>query len=68
MRKEVNKNRRIELRDDDFSRRIGEVPASLVKWGYVVIATVVLLLLLALCLVTYPYSHGESLLRHFLLL
>ena len=36
------------------------------RWGTVIIAIVFIALLVAVCLLPYPYSNGESILRHFI--
>lgn len=57
---------RIELRSENVRRLIGEIPPSLVRWGTAIIALIFLALLAAVALLPYPYSSGESILRHFL--
>lgn len=57
---------RIELRSEKVRKLIGEIPPSLVRWGTAIIAIVFIALLTAVCLLPYPYSHGESILQHFL--
>jgi len=59
-------NDRIELRSEKVRKLIGEIPPSLVRWGTAIIAIVFLTLLAAICLLPYPYSNGESILRHFI--
>ena len=54
----------MEIRSEKVRNLVGEMPRSLVIWGIVVIAAVSLALLAAMCLVEYPYSHGESILGH----
>ena len=57
---------RIELRSEKVRKLIGEIPPSLVRWGTAIIAIVFSALLAAVCLLPYPYSNGESILRHFI--
>lgn len=57
---------RIELRSEKVRRLIGEIPPSLVRWGIAVIVIVFIALIAAVSLLPYPYSDGESILRHFL--
>lgn len=57
---------RIELRPESARRVIEEIPPALVRWGAATIALILLAIIAALCLFPYPYSSGESLLRHFL--
>lgn len=61
-----NTHDKIELRSEKVRKLIGEIPPSLVRWGTVIIAIVFLSLLAAVCLLPYPYSHGESILQHFI--
>lgn len=55
----------IELRSEKVRNLIGEIPPSLVRWGTAVIVLIFLLLLTAICCLPYPYSNGESIIRHF---
>ncbi len=57
---------RIELRSEKVRQLIGEIPPSLVRWGIAIIAIVFIALIAAVCLLPYPYSDGESILRHLL--
>ncbi len=57
---------KIELRSEKARRMIGEIPPSIARWGIAIIATVFTALLAAVCLLPYPYSNGESILKHFL--
>lgn len=52
----------IELRSEKVRNLLGEIPPSLVKWGTVIIVAIFLALLLVVCFVPYPHSHGE---KHF---
>lgn len=61
-----NNHDKIELRSEKVRKLIGEIPPSLVRWGTVIIAIVFFALLAAVCLLPYPYSHGETILRHFI--
>lgn len=61
-----NTNNKIELRSEKVRKLIGEIPPSLVRWGTAIIAIVFSALLAAVCLLPYPYSNGESILRHFI--
>ena len=55
----------IELRSEKVRNLIGEIPPSLIRWGTAVIVLIFLLLLTAICFLPYPYSNGESIIRHF---
>ncbi|WP_297071994.1 hypothetical protein [uncultured Duncaniella sp.] len=57
---------KIELRSEKVRQLICEIPPSLVRWGIAVIAIVFIALIASLCLLPYPYSNGESILRHFI--
>ena len=56
----------IELRSEKVRELLGEIPSSLVRWGTAIIAIVFIALVAAVCLLPYPYSKGESILRHFI--
>ena len=58
----------IELRSDKVRELLGEIPPSLVRWGTAIIAIVFIGLVAAVCLLPYPYSNGESILRHFIVI
>lgn len=55
------------LRSEKVRELLGEIPPSLVKWGTIIVAVVFTALIAALCLLPYPYSNGESIIRHILL-
>ena len=54
----------IELRSEKVRNLLGEIPSSLIRWGTVIIITILLILLLVVCFMTFPYSNGESILQH----
>ena len=56
----------IGLRSEKVRELLGEIPPSLVRWGTAIIAIVFIGLVAAVCLLPYPYSKGESILRHFI--
>ena len=56
----------IGLRSEKVRELLGEIPPSLVRWGTAIIAIVFIGLVVAVCLLPYPYSNGESILRHFI--
>ncbi|MDE6532334.1 MAG: hypothetical protein K2M27_02215 [Muribaculaceae bacterium] len=58
------KKERIELRSEKVRRLTGEIPPSLTRWGIAILLSVSVGLIVALCLIPYPYSDGESILRH----
>lgn len=61
-----NTHEKIELRSEKVRKLIGDIPPSLVRWGTAIIVIVFIALLAAVCLLPYPYSNGESILRHFI--
>jgi len=65
MEKEKTTEETIELRSEKVRKLIGDIPPSLVRWGIAIIAIVAAALIAAACLLPYPYSDGESILRHF---
>lgn len=64
---EKNRGNNMELRSEKVRNLLGEIPPALVRWGTAIIAIVVLTLLAVVCLMPYPYSHGESVLQHILM-
>lgn len=64
---EKNRGNNMELRSEKVRNLLGEIPPALVRWGTAIIAIVVLTLLAVVCLMPYPYSHGESILQHLLM-
>ena len=59
-------NSKIELRSDRVRKVIGEVPTTIVRIGFLINIIVLLALVLAISLIPYPYSGGESILQHVL--
>ncbi|MGM9712924.1 MAG: hypothetical protein ACI3Y5_02245 [Prevotella sp.] len=64
---EKNRGNNMELRSEKVRNLLGEIPPALVRWGTAIITVVVLTLLSVVCLMPYPYSHGESILQHILM-
>ncbi len=56
----------ISLRSEKSRRLIGDIPGSLAIWGSGLIIFFFAALILAVCLIPYPYSEGESILKHLL--
>ena len=54
----------IELRSHKVRDIMRQIPRSLTIGGWVVIAIIATALITALCLIEYPYSHGESIMEH----
>lgn len=46
---------------------LDKIPSTFVRWGTVIIVTIILTLLMAVCFVPYPHSCGESILQHLLI-
>lgn len=59
----INKEN-IELRSEKVRNLLGEIPPSLVRWSTVIITVIFLAVLATVSLIPYPYSNGESILRH----
>lgn len=62
--KTTHNDNKIELRSEKVRKLIGDIPPSLVRWGIVIIVTIIIGLLAAVCFLPYPYSNGESILEH----
>ena len=56
----------VSLRSEKTRKLLADIPGSLINWGAALIAFFFIALILALCLIPYPYSEGESLLMHIL--
>ena len=54
----------IELRSGKVRAMAGDIPRRLMVIGLAVMLFIILLLAAALILIPYPYSYGESILRH----
>lgn len=54
----------IELRSGKIRAMAGDIPRRLMVIGLTVMLFIILLLAAALILIPYPYSEGESILRH----
>lgn len=61
-----NPHDRIELRSEKVRRLIDDIPPVFVRWGIVIIGVITAALILAVSLLPYPYSGGESIIRHLL--
>ena len=66
MNTQPNTHDEIELRSEKVREILGEIPTALVIWGIVIIVVILVALLGVICIVPYPYSKGESILRHLL--
>ena len=56
----------IETRSEKVRKLLGEKPSRLIRWGTVIITIIFILLIAAVSLLPYPYSDGETILRHLL--
>lgn len=56
----------IEIRSEKVRTLIGEIPPGLVRWGTGIILLIFIALIAAVCFLPYPYSEGETILRHIL--
>ena len=66
LRSEMADNNHIELRSEKVRKLLGEIPPALVGWGTLIITLIFAGLILAVCLIPYSYSNGESILSHLL--
>ena len=66
MNTKKNNPDRLEERSDKMRNLLGEQPPFMVRWGTVVVAFTFLMLFIALCLLPYPYSGGETIFNHFI--
>lgn len=55
---------RIELRSEKVRNIIGTIPPVLVRWGIAVITIILVILMLVVFLVPYPYGAGETIFQH----
>lgn len=55
-----------EHRSEKVSLLLSEIPLSLVRWGTLILAIVLVALVATVCLLPYPYSNGESIILHLL--
>lgn len=65
--KTTHNDNKIELRSEKVRKLIGDIPPFLVRWGIVIIVTIIIGLLAAVCFLPYPYSNGESILEHIII-
>lgn len=54
----------IETRSEKIRKLLGEKPSRLIRWGTVIITAIFILLIAAVLLLPYPYSNGETILKH----
>ena len=66
MAEDNQREQRIGLRSEKARKLIGDIPASVVNWSIALTILFFVLLLLAVCFIPYPYSDGESIIRHIL--
>lgn len=55
---------RIELRSEKVRNIIGTIPTALVRWGFAIITIILVILMLVVFLVPYPYGTGETIFQH----
>lgn len=55
-----------EERSAKVRKLLGEMPPSLEIWGIAIISLIFIALAVAVSLLPYPYSDGETILRHLL--
>ena len=61
---EKDNHDKIELRSDKVRKLLDDKPNELVRWGYVIITVICILLMLCLLFIEFPYGNGESILHH----
>ena len=66
LRSEMADNNHIELRSEKSQETAWRDSPALVGWGTLIITLIFAGLILAVCLIPYPYSNGESILSHLL--
>lgn len=55
----------VELRSKKVRDLLGDIPPALVTWGIAIIMAIILILLMVVCFMPYPYStYEESILQH----
>lgn len=54
----------IELRSEKVRNIIGTIPPALVRWSIVIITIILVMLILAVFLVPYPYGEGYTILQY----
>lgn len=59
------------LDEKDHSKKVkdllSDIPHSIVRWSTIIILFIILSLLLIFFIVPYPYSNGESIIRHIII-
>lgn len=55
-----NKNEDIELRSEEFQEVLGEVPGWLLRWGIILVASIIALLLIGSSIFKYPEVISSS--------
>ena len=66
MAKDNRREQKVGLRSEKARKLIGDIPDSVVNWSIALTILFFVLLLLAVCFIPYPYSDGESIIRHIL--
>lgn len=54
----------VELHSKEKCNLSGAIFTSHIIWNTVIIVAIFLILLLAICFISFPYSNGESILQH----
>ena len=66
MAEDNRREQKVGLRSEKARKLIGDIPDSVVNWSIALTILFFVLLLLAVCFIPYPYSDGESIIRHIL--
>lgn len=62
----IRKKSEISLRSPRSQKFIGEMPHRIANLGIILTLFIFAAIIIAICLIPYPYSHGESILSHLL--
>lgn len=54
----------VELHSKEKCNLSGAIFTSHIRWNTVIIVAIFLILLLAICFISFPYSNGESILQY----
>lgn len=66
MESKGKKETNVGHRSEKVRNLLGDIPPTLVTWGYAIIIAIILALILVICFIPYPHSKGESILQHWI--
>lgn len=64
MNSKTNIDKDIYKRSEKVQNLLGQVPPSIIRMSMITMIVIMLTLILVMCLISYPYSDGESIMRH----